>query len=82
MCPVTEMEYNGLNKFVALWSCGHVFSLKAFKEVIAEKKCLTCEQPFTEEDVIDINMTPEDQEVVRQKLLAKIKKPKKKDEKE
>lgn len=79
MCPITEMEYNGFNKFVALWSCGHVFSLKAFKEVITDKKCLTCEVPFTEEDVIDLNMTPEDQEVVKQRLLAKIKKPKKKE---
>ena len=82
MCPITEMEYNGLNKFVALWSCGHVFSLKAFKEVTTEKKCLTCDQPFADDDVVDLNMTPEDQEVVRDRLLAKIKKSKKKDAKD
>jgi hypothetical protein len=43
---------------------------------------LTCDQPFADDDVVDINMSPEDQEVVRQRLLAKVKKSKKKDEKE
>ena len=31
VCPITKLEYNGLNKFVAVWNCGHVFSRKAFK---------------------------------------------------
>lgn len=84
MCPITEVEYNGFNKFVALWSCGHVFSLKAFKEVATDKKCLTCEQPFADDDIIDLNMTPEDQAVVRERLLTKGRKGKKaeKEEKE
>jgi hypothetical protein len=58
MCPITEMEYNGFNKFVALWSCGHVFSARALKEVHTKKKCLTCDQSYTEDDVIDLNMVP------------------------
>lgn len=33
MCPITKLEYNGFNKFVAIWNCGHVISRKAFKEV-------------------------------------------------
>jgi len=37
-CPITKLEYNGFNKFVAFWPCGHVVSRKALKEVKSEKK--------------------------------------------
>ena len=30
-CPISKLEYNGFNKFVAFWACGHVVSRKALK---------------------------------------------------
>ena len=36
-CPITKLQYNGFNKFVAIWACGHVISRKAFKEVKVEE---------------------------------------------
>lgn len=43
-------------------------------------RCLTCDRTYTEEDVVDLNMTPEEQEVLKKKLLERVKKPKKKEE--
>jgi hypothetical protein len=33
MCPVSGLEMNGKHKFVAIWSCGCVFSERALKHV-------------------------------------------------
>lgn len=47
---------------MAIWNCGHVLSRKAFKEVKTEKEgndskiCLVCQEPYTPEDVIDMNL--------------------------
>ena len=59
MCPITSLANNGLNKFIGLWTCGHVFSVKATKEINKERKCLVCEREYNEEDRIDLNMTTE-----------------------
>lgn len=58
VCPITNQEYNGLNKFVGIWSCGHVYSQKAMKEIKNSNKCLVCEKEFRPEDLIDLNLTP------------------------
>lgn len=55
-----------------------MFSLKAFKEIEANKgRCLTCDKTYTENDIVDLNMTPEEQEKVKEKLMHKVKKSKK-----
>jgi len=57
VCPVTKLETNGMHKFCALRTCGHVFSEKAlnlFQELTA---CWTCNMPYTKEDIIPIHPT-------------------------
>jgi hypothetical protein len=56
-CPLSKLEYNGFNKFVAFWGCGHVVSRKALKEVQIEKRaCVVCQQECKEDDLIDLNL--------------------------
>jgi hypothetical protein len=50
-CPITNMETNGKNKFVALRGCGCVFADKALRQVPSEV-CLRCSKPFVMDDVI------------------------------
>lgn len=55
ICPVTQLETNGMHSFCALRTCGHVFSEKAlnlFQELTA---CWTCNTPYTKEDIIAIH---------------------------
>lgn len=40
-CPVSGIEYNGVNKFQVMWDCGCVLSEKALKEIPSEN-CLMC----------------------------------------
>ena len=61
LCPLTKIEYNGLNKFYFLWSCGCVFSEKIISEIKdKEKKCVTCGTEYNDSDLISLNMNPED----------------------
>jgi hypothetical protein len=49
MCPITQMIYNGILKFVFNWSCGCVLSEKAVHELQSAKarKCISCNKPYT-----------------------------------
>lgn len=82
MCPVTGIEMNGRQRFYFLWKCGCVLSERAIKEVKSET-CHKCGKPFVEDEVIIINGTDEEVEVLREKMierhrLAKLEKKKKK----
>jgi len=88
MCPISQTEFNGLNKFTLLWSCGCLISEKAFQETkdIGKSKCLLCNKEYTKEDIVSMNMSPEDQEKIKKELIrkreeAKAKKEAKKKEK-
>ena len=41
MCPVTQQTTNGTNKFCCASACGHVFSLKALKQM-GDNACPVC----------------------------------------
>lgn len=44
ICPVIGLEMSGKFRFVAIWSCGCVFSERALKEIdtkICHKVCVT-----------------------------------------
>mmetsp|Transcript_13417 Transcript_13417/g.1203 ORF Transcript_13417/g.1203 Transcript_13417/m.1203 type:complete len:105 (-) Transcript_13417:336-650(-) len=51
MCPLSKIEFNGLNKFIGLWECGCVFSEQLIKNV-KETNCPVCSKPFVESSVI------------------------------
>ena len=74
ICPVSQTEFNGLNKFILLWSCGCVCSEKAFIETkdAGKKKCLICNKEYSKDDIISLNMTPEEQEQIKRDLIRKI----------
>ncbi|ELK04317.1 protein RTF2 homolog [Pteropus alecto] len=84
ICPVVGLEMNGRHRFCFLRSCGCVFSERALKEIKAEV-CHTCGAAFQEDDVVVLNGTREDVQVLksrmeerrlRAKLGKKVKKPK------
>jgi len=53
ICPVTKMEFNGLQPFVAIWSTGYVLSEKAIKEVNIDG--LQDEYgPFVQSDIVKL----------------------------
>jgi hypothetical protein len=67
VCPVTGLEANGLHGFSVLKKCGCVFSERALREV-PSTECLQCREPFTAEDVLPLNPTPEQVEQLRERL--------------
>ncbi|GBM86980.1 Protein RTF2 [Araneus ventricosus] len=81
ICPVTGLDMNGKQKFYFVWKCGCVFSERAIKEVKTET-CHKCGNPLDQNDIIVINGTDEEIEVLREKMverrrLAKLEKKKK-----
>ncbi|KAJ7332072.1 hypothetical protein JRQ81_014252 [Phrynocephalus forsythii] len=84
ICPVVGLEMNGRHRFCFLRNCGCVFSERALKEIKTDV-CHKCGTPFQEDDVIVLNGTKEDVEVLKKrmeerrmksKLIKKSKKPK------
>uniref|UniRef100_A0A8C5UQW0 Replication termination factor 2 n=1 Tax=Microcebus murinus TaxID=30608 RepID=A0A8C5UQW0_MICMU len=78
ICPVVGLEMNGRHRFCFLRCCGCVFSERALKEIKAEV-CHTCGAAFQEDDVIVLNGTKEDVEVLKtrmeeRRLRAKLEK--------
>ncbi|GLH07243.1 Uncharacterized protein GBIM_12753 [Gryllus bimaculatus] len=67
ICPVIGLEMNGKFKFVFSWSCGCVVSERALKE-IQTKVCHKCQQPFLEEDIVILNATDDDQDLMVTRL--------------
>ncbi|XP_060628053.1 replication termination factor 2 [Anolis sagrei] len=67
ICPVVGLEMNGRHRFCFLRNCGCVFSERALKEIKTEA-CHKCGIPFQEEDVIVLNGTKEDVEVLKKRM--------------
>lgn len=70
ICPVTGLEMTGKFRFVLMWTCGCVFSERAYKAVTANV-CHTCQKPISEQDVIVLNGTDEDISSARVKMDAR-----------
>jgi len=70
ICPVTQIEFNGHYRFVAIRTCGCVLSEKALKEV-PTAVCLKCGKEFTQTDIILLNGSKEEIDNLRQKMLEK-----------
>lgn len=80
ICPVLGLEMNGKYRFVALWSCGCVFSERALKE-IGTHNCHKCTKPFEDEDVVVINGNDEDLDLMKVRMELRQMKNKKNKEK-
>jgi len=72
ICGITGLELNGSFKFYFVFTCGCVFSERAFKTIQNSKsKCLKCEKEFGDNDLIVLNPNSEDLELNMQKLKAR-----------
>ena len=67
-CPVSGIEYNGLNKFFVMWDCGCVLSEKALKE-IPSQECIMCSQPIKLK--VKLGQTREEQKESKKRLGIK-----------
>jgi len=67
ICPVLGLEMNGKFRFVAVWNCGCVFSERAYKE-IATKNCHKCTKPFEDDDIVIINGTTADLDLMKKRM--------------
>lgn len=71
ICPISGIEMSGKFRFVYLWSCGCVLAERALKEV-KQNLCHMCQQPFTNNDVIILNGTDEEVELLKEKMTVRI----------
>ena len=71
ICPVTGLELNGSFRFYFLYSCGCVFSERAYKTVQNKLSCLKCEKAFTDNDLIVLNPEENDLELNIEKLKVR-----------
>lgn len=85
ICKLIGLEMSGKFRFIALWTCGCVMSERALKEIKGSSAgtCPLCQQPFSVEDVIVLNASDEDLELmnVKMEMRQAKKKASKKDKK-
>lgn len=70
ICKLIGLEMSGKFRFVALWTCGCVFSERALKE-IGTKVCSLCQTPFTDEDIVILNGTDSEMEEMAGRIEAR-----------
>lgn len=72
VCKLIGLEMSGKFRFVALWSCGCVISERALKQIKRNDSggsvCPLCLEPFSVEDVIVLNGSEEDLELMQAKM--------------
>lgn len=54
ICPITALEMTGKYPFVALWTCGCVFSERALRE-LKSSVCGSCSKFFSADDIVVLN---------------------------
>lgn len=80
ICKLIGLEMSGKFRFIALWSCGCVYSERAFKET-KSSTCAICQQPYTADDIVILNGTDEEIEEMRMKMDIRVAKRKTKKQK-
>lgn len=67
ICKLIGLEMSGKFRFIALWSCGCVFSERALKE-IGSNICSLCQTPFTNDDIVILNGSDAEMEEMAEKM--------------
>lgn len=85
ICPVVGVEMNGMFRFCFVWRCGCVMSERALKEIKLDI-CHKCGQKTKADDIVLINGTEEDIQLMTERMnkrreAAKLEKKAKKAEK-
>jgi len=70
ICKLIGIEMTGKFRFIALWTCGCVYSERALKE-IGSKVCSLCQTPFDECDVVILNGNEEEAAAMAVKMEAR-----------
>ncbi|XP_011195024.2 replication termination factor 2 [Zeugodacus cucurbitae] len=72
ICKLIGLEMSGKFRFVGLWSCGCVISERAIKQIKRNDSggstCPLCLEPFSVEDVVVLNGSEEDMELMQAKM--------------
>lgn len=71
ICSLIGLEMSGQFRFVALWTCGCVFSERAVKQ-LKSNICSICQTPYTEQDVVILNGNENDVALMRTKMEARV----------
>ena len=72
VCPISNVELNGINKFVFLWKCGCLFSEKAFDQIKSSQKvCPICNSDYANEDIVSLSYTEEQQHRMQRDIIKK-----------
>jgi hypothetical protein len=67
-CPISGVDFNGVNKFEIMWDCGCLISAKALLE-IPSANCLLCNTKIG--STVKIGLSKDEQKTVRKKLGIK-----------
>lgn len=70
ICSLIGLEMSGQFRFVALWTCGCVFSERALKQ-LKSNVCSICQLPYTEQDVVFLNGNSEDVAIMKSRMEAR-----------
>lgn len=70
VCALIGLEMSGQFRFVALWTCGCVFSERAVKQ-LKSNVCSICQTPYCEQDIVILNGAQEDVDAMRTKMEAR-----------
>lgn len=82
ICPISMIEYSGLNTFYFFWNCGCLISKKAFEELHMKDKCIMCGKDFNKDnDLVNLNYSREERAKLFQKILVEKSNQKSKKEK-
>lgn len=78
ICPISMIEFSGLNSFYFSWNCGCLISKKAFDELHMKDKCVLCGKLFSKEkDLVNLNYSKEERAQIFQNLIIEKLKSKK-----
>ena len=70
-CPISCIEFSGINKFYFVWNCGCVMSGKAINEIGIKNKCVVCGKEYLSENgLISLNMTNEEKRQILKQIKA------------
>lgn len=72
ICPISMIEFSGLNTFYFFWNCGCLISKKAFDELHMKDKCILCGAKFDREiDLVNINYSKEERARIFSEIMNK-----------
>lgn len=70
LCPITNVEFNGAQPFVAIWTTGHVLSEKALREIGID--ALQADYgPFESDDVIKLIPLDDELDALQHKMVVR-----------